>query len=97
IVNKELDDALKLAGKTTMTSVITENDADNFINNGEQLEKIKTEKDKMEKELTKYQEANMKLENLNVVLEQKLHESENKVSLLLDQMENAVDTYRGIE
>ncbi|CAH1762712.1 3849_t:CDS:2 [Entrophospora sp. SA101] len=90
LVNKDLDDALKLAGKASTAGA-------NDDVSGKQLEDLKAERDRLEKEVIKYRENNMKLEVLNVDLVQKLQDSENKVSLLLDQMENAVDTYRGME
>ncbi|CAG8498408.1 1128_t:CDS:2 [Acaulospora colombiana] len=49
------------------------------------------------REIAEYRAANDKLEKENIDLEQKLKESENKISILLDQMEHAVDTYREIE
>ncbi|CAG8553054.1 6268_t:CDS:10, partial [Acaulospora morrowiae] len=51
----------------------------------------------LDRELAEYRTANDKLEKENNELEQKLKESENKITILLDQMEHAVDTYREIE
>ncbi|CAG8499846.1 6197_t:CDS:2 [Dentiscutata heterogama] len=38
-----------------------------------------------------------RLEKTNSELERKLHDSENRITILLDQMENTVDVYRNIE
>ncbi|GBC06482.1 hypothetical protein RclHR1_06870013 [Rhizophagus clarus] len=55
------------------------------------------ERKMLEQEISKVIESNENLEKNNLVLKKNVNESENKIATLLDQMENAVDTYRGIE
>ncbi|CAG8788688.1 7998_t:CDS:1, partial [Cetraspora pellucida] len=64
---------------------------DNLSTNG------KLKHHELERQIAQLHETNKKLERENIDFEQKLHESENKISLLLDQMEHAVDNYRVIE
>lgn len=63
-------------------------------NQGE-IEKQEWSKEKklLEQEISVYEN----LEKNNLALKKNVNESENKFAILLDQMENAVDTYRGIE
>ncbi|RIA92193.1 hypothetical protein C1645_820989 [Glomus cerebriforme] len=51
----------------------------------------------LERQIAEYRATNEKLAKENSDLEQKWRESENKITLLLDQMEHAVDSYREIE
>ncbi|CAI2168279.1 5442_t:CDS:10 [Funneliformis geosporum] len=51
----------------------------------------------LERQITDYRAMNERLEKENSDLEQKWRESENKITILLDQMEHAVDSYREIE
>jgi chromosome segregation ATPase len=51
----------------------------------------------LERQIAEYRATNEKLTKENSELEQKWRESENKIALLLDQMEHAVDSYREIE
>ncbi|CAB5186516.1 unnamed protein product [Rhizophagus irregularis] len=51
----------------------------------------------LERQIAEYRATNEKLTKENLDLEQKWRESENKIALLLDQMEHAVDSYREIE
>ncbi|CAG8437900.1 7511_t:CDS:10 [Diversispora eburnea] len=68
-------------------------------NKGEIIDYQKWQEQKavLEKELAEFRVVNDKLEKENSELEQKCRESENKITILLDQMEHAVDTYREIE
>jgi hypothetical protein len=68
-----------------------ENQGENEKQEWEQEKKI------LEKEISVFIESNENLEKNNLVLKKNVNESENKFAILLDQMENAVDTYRGIE
>ncbi|CAG8450882.1 13534_t:CDS:2 [Ambispora gerdemannii] len=52
---------------------------------------------KLEREISESHGQKSKLEKENTELEQKWREAENKIAILLDQMEHAVDTYREIE
>ncbi|CAG8559133.1 8994_t:CDS:2, partial [Scutellospora calospora] len=72
---------------------------DNIPNNIKikQHEKWDEQRGVLERQIAQLHETNKKLERENVDFEQKLQESENKISLLLDQMETAVDSYRDIE
>ncbi|CAG8586834.1 10762_t:CDS:10 [Funneliformis mosseae] len=51
----------------------------------------------LERQVADYRAMNERLEKENSDLEQKWKESENKITILLDQMEHAVDSYREIE
>ncbi|CAG8485553.1 26795_t:CDS:10 [Dentiscutata erythropus] len=54
------------------------------------------EKTLKESEINLYKEKNYKLAAINEELEQKLNNSENKVAMLLDQMESIIEVYRSI-
>ncbi|RHZ87766.1 hypothetical protein Glove_30g35 [Diversispora epigaea] len=66
---------------------------------GELLEIQKWEEERkiIEEQINHYQYRNKRLVKNNGELEQKVIENECKVSILLDQMENVMDTYRIIE
>ncbi|CAG8692384.1 12997_t:CDS:2, partial [Racocetra fulgida] len=51
----------------------------------------------LENQINMIRSTNSKLEKVNSELERKLHDSENRITILLDQMENTVDGYRNIE
>ncbi|CAG8717299.1 17133_t:CDS:2, partial [Racocetra persica] len=72
---------------------------DNISSNGRSRhhERWDEQRGVLERQIAQLHETNKKLERENIDFEQKLHESENKISLLLDQMEHAVDNYRVIE
>ncbi|GBB94820.1 hypothetical protein RclHR1_02420007 [Rhizophagus clarus] len=82
LLNQQLDEALKNNGNLKEL-------------NERRISTINRERWKEQRELLEKQ--NQQLRDENVELDRKLHDSENKISLLLDQMETAVDTYRGIE
>lgn len=62
-----------------------------------EIQKWESERKVIEEQINHYQHRNKKLAKNNGELEQKVMENESKVSILLDQMENVVDTYRIIE
>ncbi|CAI2176843.1 473_t:CDS:10 [Funneliformis geosporum] len=57
----------------------------------------KQEKESLEQEISQYQETKVILEKNNSELKRNVNETEGKIAILLDQMENVVDTYKGIE
>ncbi|CAG8437230.1 9853_t:CDS:10 [Scutellospora calospora] len=59
-------------------------------------EQWEEEKSLKESEINLYREKNNKLLTTNEELEQKLINSENKVAMLLDQMESIIEVYRSI-
>jgi chromosome segregation ATPase len=82
LLNQQLDEALKNNGNLKEL-------------NERRISTINRERWKEQRELLEKQ--NMQLRDENVELDRKLRQSENKITLLLDQMETAVDSYRGIE
>ena len=65
----------------------------------EEIEQQKWEQERklLEQEISQYQETNQNLKKNNSELKKNVNESEGKIAILLGEMENAVDTYRGIE
>ncbi|CAG8478565.1 1426_t:CDS:10 [Diversispora eburnea] len=62
-----------------------------------EIQKWEEERKIIEEQINHYQYRNKRLVKNNGELEQKVIENECKVSILLDQMENVMDTYRIIE
>ncbi|CAG8591359.1 13372_t:CDS:10 [Funneliformis caledonium] len=55
------------------------------------------EKESLKREISQYQQTKVGLEKNNTELKRNVDETEGKIAILLDQMENVVDSYRGIE
>ncbi|RIA83176.1 hypothetical protein C1645_834209 [Glomus cerebriforme] len=82
LLNQQLDEALKNNGNLKEL-------------NERRISTINRERWKEQREILEKQ--NKQLREENVELDRKLRDSESKISLLLDQMETAVDNYRGLE
>lgn len=82
LLNQQLDEALKNNGNLREL-------------NERRISNINRERWKEQRIILEIQ--NKQLRDENEELDRKLRESENKITLLLDQMETAVDSYRGIE
>ncbi|GET58069.1 hypothetical protein RIR_jg27089.t2 [Rhizophagus irregularis DAOM 181602=DAOM 197198] len=82
LLNQQLDEALKNNGNLREL-------------NERRISNINRERWKEQRVLLEIQ--NKQLKDENEELDRKLRESENKITLLLDQMETAVDSYHGIE
>ncbi|KAG9284609.1 hypothetical protein G9A89_004651 [Geosiphon pyriformis] len=102
----ELEDALAMNTdlKKELESVIRRKNGSTGTNSGEDMGQYENElqqwedhRARLEREISESQSCKLKLEKENADLEQKWKDAENKITILLDQMEHAVDTYRGIE
>ncbi|CAI2167073.1 18308_t:CDS:10 [Funneliformis geosporum] len=86
LLNQQLDEALKNNGHV--------NEKRFSVINREHLaieqQKWKAQKEYLELQIKEIQETNDQLQNENIELGNKLQDSENKISLLLDQVETAV-------
>ncbi|RIB15652.1 hypothetical protein C2G38_2191879 [Gigaspora rosea] len=96
-LKKELDNSLVLNDR--LNKQLSDDTNDNLSTNGKfkHHDKWDEQRGALERQIAQLHETNKRLERENLDFEQKLHESENKISLLLDQMEHAVDNYRVIE
>ncbi|CAG8461243.1 14775_t:CDS:10 [Cetraspora pellucida] len=93
-IKEDLEEALQLNDALTKqvsdafgTQDSSENKQDNWVEQRKFLES----------QINMVRSTNNKLEKVNSELEQKLNASENRITILLDQMENTVDGYRNIE
>lgn len=96
-LNSELDTALRSPpGKSKSGGVVLGEDHNDT---GALAERTKWADQRMryEEEMNESRRLRTRLEEENHNLEQRLRESENKISILLDQMESTVDSYRTIE
>ncbi|CAG8492728.1 17936_t:CDS:2 [Acaulospora morrowiae] len=63
----------------------------------QEIKKIEEERKMIKDQIGDFQTVNKKLAKNKVALEQRVIENENKITLLLDQMETVIGTYRIIE